>query len=275
MAIKPTKTGANPVTTAQTTIATQNDTIDWGSYAGSSGFESVSQSDLGVPFLTILQTKSAEVDKTHKDYPTKRIEGAEAGDIINTVTRKIVAKCDKETILVIPAFYEKTYCEWKLNRGGLVKVHRNPAIVNEVTGKTDKGEGILRNGNLLVETASFYVHVKIDGVYTPAVINMISTQLKNARLWLNLALGIKVGPNRVTPPLFSHHYQLCSVLERKDNNSWYGWKIVIADIVNDRELVKKGADMAAKMVAANRPVSQIAAPASPEDDGHGSDDVPM
>lgn len=242
--------------------------IDWSQFSGASGFENVTQGDLGVPFINILQTKSAEVDKTHKDYATKRIEGAEAGDIINTVTRKVIAKCEKGSITVIPAFYEKTYVEWKANRGGLVKIHRNPGILDEVTGKTEKNENILRNGNLLIETASFYVLLRDEAVVTQAVINMMSTQLKNARLWLNLAMGIKVGPQRVTPPLFSHHYILSTVLERKDNNSWYGWKVQIGDAVTSRDIAQQAIQIGSRVKLASTPQAALPAP-------HDDNEVPM
>ena len=267
MATKPTK--AASATTAAPAQAQTQAVVNWDNYTGVTGLENVQQSDLGIPFLTILQSKSAEVDKTHKDYATKKMEGAEAGDIINTVARRVIAKAEKAFIRVIPAFYEKTYVEWKQNRGGLVKVHRNPAIMDEVTGRDEKNQPILKNGNLILETASFYVLLlNDDGSTTPAIINMASTQLKNARLWLNLATGIKVGPQRITPPLFSHIYILSTVIERKDNNSWYGWKIQLGDTVTNRAYVED----AGKIVTRAR-LAITNTPALPA--GHEADEVPM
>lgn len=271
--MKKTKSTATAPTVAPQTNTAVDAPIDWSSYLDTSGFEQVSQDDLGIPFLTIVQSKSPEVDKTHKDYATKRIEGCELGDIINTVTREIVAKCDKGYVTVIPCFYEKTYNEWKPNRGGLVKVHRNPGILEEVTGRTEKGEGILRNSNLLMETATFYVLVRnAEGKYTKAVINMISTQLKNARLWLNMALGIKVGPQRVNPPFFSHHYILTTSIERKDNNAWYGWKIQLGDMINSRELVETAKGIGSAVRRLTAPQRQVQLPAGTHEE---ADEVPM
>ena len=256
-----------PTATPQTQAVVKPDVVNWERYSGTdTGFENVQQSDLGIPFLNILQSKSAEIDRTHKDYATKKIEGAQAGDIINTVTRQVVASVDKDKINVIPAFYEKTYVEWKANRGGLVKVHRDPKILEEVTGKTEKNENILRNGNLLLETASFYVMVD-DEQQTQALINMTQTQLKKARLWLNLALGIKIGPARVNPPLFSHIYTLSTVIERKDNNAWYGWNIQVGPSVTSREIVEEA-------IAIGKRVRIASAPKHAEIT-NGSDEVPM
>lgn len=268
MAIKQTK--AASASSAAPVQAQANAEVNWEQYSGITGFDNVQQSDLGIPFLTIIQSKSAEVDKTHKDYAIKKIEGAEAGDIINSVSRKIIAKVDKGFIRIVPAFYEKTYIEWKPNRGGMVKVHRNPAILEEVTGQDEKKQNILRNGNLLIETASFYIQLLEEGSQpTPAVINMISTQLKNARLWLNLALGIKLGPNKITPPLFSHSYLLSTVIERKENNAWYGWKIQVGDMVKDQALITSSVNIGqrVKLSASPKPTA-IAAPVE-------HDEVPM
>lgn len=246
--------------------------IDWGSYAGESGFENVSQSDLGIPFLNIVQPKSAEVDRTHKDYATKKIEGAGAGDVVNSVSRQIVAKFEKEGITVVPAGYEKTYNEWKPNRGGLVRIHRNADVLKDVTGTTEKNESVLRNGNLLIETAVFYVLLVRNGEEpVPAIINMVSTGLKHARHWLNLMTGLRVGPNRVQPPMFSHSYTLTTAIERKDNNAWYGWNISINAPVNDRNLVNTALGITKKVtMLANTQRAALPAPAT-----EAADEVPM
>jgi len=240
---KTTAAAAAPVAAKPTNV------IDWGTYQGESGFENVQQSDLGIPFLSIIQSKSPQFDKTHKDYPTKKIEGVEVGDIINSVSNKIIAKVDKELIVVVPATFEKTYNEYKQGRGGLVRIHRNPSVLDDVTGQTEKNESILSNGNILAETSNFYVLLLTEGEEPlPAIISMASTQLKNGRKWLNIMTGIRVGPNRVQPPAFSHSYKLSTVIERKDNNAWYGWNIQVNDINNDVDLVD-AAKAIAKRVA--------------------------
>lgn len=248
-------------------------TVNWENYQGEyTGFENVQESDLGIPFITILQQKSAEVDKTHKDYATKKIEGAEAGDLINTVTREILAKAEKGFITVVPAFYEKTYVEWKPNRGGLVKVHRTEAILNEVTGKTEKNESVLRNGNLLMETMSFYVILIQDSQKSPAVINMNSSALKAGRQWLNTMFNIKLGPQKVTPPMFSHHYILATAIERKDNNAWYGWNIQIGDMVKSQELANQAVSIGSRVKVLSAPSKALAASAAVS---VAADEVPM
>jgi len=275
--MKPTKTNikAAAVTAVAKPVATG--VIDWGNYQGESGFENVQQSDLGIPFLSIIQSKSPQFDKTHKDYPTKKIEGVEVGDIINSVTNKVLAKVDKGHILVVPATFEKTYNEYKQGRGGLVRIHRNPAVLDDVTGQTDKGEGVLSNGNILAETSNFYVLLLVEGEEPiPSIISMASTQLKNGRKWLNIMTGIRVGPNRIQPPAFSHSYKLSTVIERKDNNAWYGWNIQVNDINNDGDLVGAAQSIAKRVANATHvALAGGSAPAKLTNGTKDTDEVPM
>lgn len=260
-----------PQAQEQASASQPSGTIDWGSYSAPiTGFENLQQSDLGTPFLGIIQPKSPEVDRTHQDYATKRIEGASAGDIINTLTRKVLAKFDEDEVLVVPAAYEKTLVEWKPEAagGGFVREHRNDAILLEVTGQNEKNQSILRSGNILVDTMKYYVFVIPDDpgeVPIPAVISLTSTQLKHGRKWLNLATGIRLGGAKTPPPLFSHIYALSSVVEKNEKGSWFGWNVEVREVVRDSGLVKLAAETCARVVNLNRP--KIAAPAA--------DDVPM
>jgi hypothetical protein len=259
-------------TVASATPAPEPASIDWGSYAGESGFENVSQSDLGIPFLNIIQPKSAEVDRTHKDYAIKKIEGASAGDVINSVSRQVLVKYDKGGIVVVPAGYEKTYNEWKPNRGGLVRIHRNADVLKDVTGTTEKNESVLRNGNLLIETAVFYVLLVREGEEPmPAIINMVSTGLKHARHWLNLMTGLRVGPNRVQPPMFSHTYTLTPAIESNAKGAWYGWNVAIHQTVNDRNLVNMALGITKKVTM----LANVQRQALPAVAAESADEVPM
>lgn len=242
----------------------------------STGFEQVAPEDLGVPFLSIVQDKGPEFCKSHEDYATKKIEGVQPGDVINTVTREIVHREGKEPCIVVPCGYEKTYIEWKPRGqgGGLVKVHRDDRILNEVTGRDDKNKDLLRNGNNLQTTHSYFVILLRKGEKpSRAQINMASSQLKHSRFWLNLMTNIKLGPNRVVPPMYSHTYCLKTVIERNEEGNWYGWNISIGEMVRDRELAEAGKaiceniqKLAKRQLASQEPVKQLANQKAKEDD---------
>ncbi|MGH2567286.1 MAG: hypothetical protein ACRDGA_03030, partial [Bacteroidota bacterium] len=65
------------------TTAISTDVVDL--YDGAdTGFENVRTDDIAIPFLRILQSLSPQVKKG-----ADRIEGAEEGDILNTVTKAV------------------------------------------------------------------------------------------------------------------------------------------------------------------------------------------
>jgi hypothetical protein len=230
-------------------------TYDWGAVQ-TTGFENVSKEDLGIPFLVVLQKGSPEVDRTHPDYATKAIKGAEAGDIVNTISRQILYKVGSENPLrFIACGFEKLFVEWKDREsgGGMVRAHRDPNIVNECN-RNERGQDILRNGNIIVTTAYFYGLVITDTDRIPAIIGMSSTQLKKSRLWLNMMSAIKVQTSKglITPPMFSHIYSLTTVPEANEKGSWFGWKISCLGQVNDPVMIAEAIETSKRATSGQR-----------------------
>lgn len=243
--------------------------FDWAAaYQEATGFEHVKQDDLGLPFLIILQPKSPAVDKTDPDYATQKIEGAQAGDIINTLTRQIVYRdAGDETLDFVPCTYMKAYVEWKPREqgGGFVKQHSDAAILSECT-RNDKGRDVYKNGNHIVTTAYFGGYILQEGQKPQQVIiSMTSTQLKKARMMINMAMEKKLN-GRVLP-FYSHVYSISTTIEKNDKGSWYGWLIESGPMVEDPILIKECQACARQTVAPA--IKEIAGPKG------GDDDLPM
>jgi hypothetical protein len=189
------------------------------------GLESVSAQDLSIPYLRILAQLSPQVNKRDGAY----VQGAEAGMIYNTVENAVYSGDDG--VLVIPCYYRRVYVEWKPREkgGGYVGTYGVDDPITKTTYKDDRGNDILPNGNLLTNTAEFYVlMLDSDGSPRRCLITMTSTQLKKARKWLtqmqtNTARG-KNG-NMFVMPMMSHVYTLSTVEERNDKGSWFGWEV--------------------------------------------------
>jgi hypothetical protein len=102
---------------------------------------------------------------------------------------------------------------------------------------------ILPNGNLIVETATWYV-IDLDSG-TQAIIPMSRTQLNPSREWMTLATAEKLdrpdGQGKYTPPLFFRGYTLTTALREKGENSWFVWQ------------AKKGATVTELTEQLNRP----------------------
>ena len=233
MAKETKRPGAAPIAPAAVTH-------DWSQTKGPTGFENVNQEDLGIPFLTILQKGSPQVDRDHKDYELKQIEGAEVGDIINTVSNTVVASAGEE-LEFIPCSYQRLYMEWtpREKGGGLVKTHRDSNILLECQ-RNERGQDVLRSGNIIVTTAYFYGIAIIDGSRTPCIIGLSSTQLKKAKQWINMCTSLKLTNSagvKYTPPMFSHTYKLSSISEKNEKGSWRGWSIKVGNMVSDPVLI--------------------------------------
>lgn len=188
------------------------------------GMEDMGTEDLAVPFLRILAQLSPQVNKRDGAY----VNGAEAGMIYNTVMNE--AYDGEEGILVVPCYYNRRYVEWKPRAagGGLVASYDANDPIKDTTQKNDRGEDILPNGNILSNTAQFFV-LFLHPTQGPqrCLITMTSTQLKKAKAWnMNLNSFTAMGERGLfTLPLASHVYRLKTVPERNDKGDWFGWLI--------------------------------------------------
>ena len=70
------------------------------------GLDNMGTEDMALPFLRILAQLSPEVNKRDAKY----IEGAEAGMILNTVTKQVYD--GEEGINIVPCYYKREYIEW-------------------------------------------------------------------------------------------------------------------------------------------------------------------
>lgn len=217
----------------------QATTHDW-SQTSVTGLENINQEDLGIPFLTIIQKGSPQFDKDHADYATKKIDGCNVGDIINTVANSVVCS-EGDDLDFVPCTFQKLFMEWKPRNagGGIVKAHTDASILNECQ-RNEKGQDVLRSGNIIVTTAYFYGIMLIDGQRVPCIIGLSSTQLKKSKQWLNMITTLKMtspGGQRYTPPMFSHIYKLSTTSEKNDLGTWRGWVIKVGPVVTDPVLI--------------------------------------
>ena len=192
------------------------------------GLEDTTADDYAIPFLRILQPLSPQVvDKT--------VEGAEAGDIIETATDELYTEVD-----LIPCVYQRRFVEWKPREmgGGFIGMHEAGSPVVE-SAVRQGNKDVLKNGNELQNTAQFYCLLKTDsGEWVPVVIPMASTQLKRARRWLSMMSGQKMDGSKgsFTPPIFAYSYTLKTASESNNAGTWWSWDIGKSQDVSSEEL---------------------------------------
>tara|TARA_R110000796_G_scaffold209114_1_gene325452 strand:- start:53 stop:850 length:798 start_codon:yes stop_codon:yes gene_type:complete len=192
--------------------------------AGSAS-ENMSQDDMMIPRLNILQAQSPIAMKADPAY----VKGAEAGFIVDTVSNEIID--GEKGITVVPISYRRTHLEWKPDRGGLVKDHGNDPFILTTCTQDKKGKYFTEEGNQIVPTGEYMVYV-IDGEsFSPALISMSSSQLKKSRRWNSMMNRLQVpspdGKGVMNPAMFYTAYQMTTIPEKNDEGTWFGWNVEI------------------------------------------------
>ena len=194
-----------------------------------SGFDGMNQEDFALPFLKLLTNTSPEIGD---------VEGAVPGMIYNSVTGTLFD--GKKGILVVPCAYVRQYIEWAPRGSGSGAPIAIYPSTSDILSKTHREPGenrdYLDNGNYIENTANHYVMVLDDnGVPSPALIVLKSTQLKKSRKWNSMMMSIKMpGKNGLfTPPMYSQIYRLTTVKESNDKGQWFGWEVGHVGAIED------------------------------------------
>ena len=196
-------------------------------FAGT-GLDTITTDDIATPRLKVLAALSPEIEE---------IEGAKAGMILNSVSKK--AYSGQDGIKVVVCGYDKVWLEWTdRGKGSSAPVNifsPKDKPTNAVRG--DDGKFRLENGNYLEECANFYVLLLNGGVAPePAIISMKATQLKAARSWAyslkNEFIQNPTSKKLFLAPSWYRVYNLTTTKQQNDKGSWYGWVVNKDEFLN-------------------------------------------
>lgn len=186
------------------------------------GFEAADKDSYAIPFLTVLQALSPQLNKQQAEY----IKGAEQGQILDTASQAVA-----DAVTVIPCYFKRSFTHWKPRGQGGGFLGEFP-VTDPIVAKAqrgDKGGLECEDGTILNDTRSHYVLVvHADGSTSPAVISMTSTQIRKSKAWMTRMQQLRMqraDGSLFAPPMFAHSYELASQPESNDQGSWYGWKI--------------------------------------------------
>ena len=182
------------------------------------GLEEATTEDYAIPFIRLLQPMSPQLNKNSGNY----IEGASAGDLINTVSGEVYD--GNKGISVVPCAYSKKYIEWipREKGGGLVDATHGTSVLKSCKRDEQTRRYYLQNGNEIVETAQFFVLVT-EPEPQQALITMTSTQLGVARKWLTMLRMARVknsAGTSVQAPMFAFTYKLGTSSMSNDKGTW-------------------------------------------------------
>jgi hypothetical protein len=207
------------------------------------GFDGMNQEDFALPFLRLLTNTSPEVGE---------VDGAMPGMIYNSVTGQLFD--GKKGILVVPCAYVRQYIEWAPRGSGSGAPIAIYPATSDVLSRTHREPGenkdYLENGNYIENTANHYIMVVDEnGVPSPALVVMKSTQLKKSRKWNSMMMSVKLpGKNGLyTPPMYSQIYRLTTVGESNDKGKWFGWEVERVGSVEDMSVYQAAKAFAASI----------------------------
>lgn len=146
--------------------------------AAGAGNESLTQTDLAIPFVRILQDLSPQTKKRDEAF----VEGAEAGMLYESVSQSVWPL--EDGALMIPCHYQFMVNEWKKRTegGGYIASHPDMVSAIENCADSDKHD--------LVDTHQHAVLIRLpNGTWSEAIFPMKSSAIKASRQWNSLVNG--------------------------------------------------------------------------------------
>lgn len=208
------KTATTPETGLNTPqaagLSTQAAMPDWmKSQAANLGNENVSNEDLVIPRLAIIQSQSPELDADDPKY----IEGAKQGQMFNTLTRALY-----DAIYLVDCFFRKEYAVFvKRTEGGGFRgsFPTEKEAVQYVAGSEDAQK------LEVTETAIHFclaVNPDTGSVLGEVAVPMTSTKLKVSRNW-NSMIRMRGGDR------FAGIWKMVTKKEKNDKGSFFNYNV--------------------------------------------------
>ena len=271
--------------TENSSLATQTSTAiaapidDMFAADAGSGMEGATSESFAIPFLSVLQKGSPQVDEASG----AALDGAKAGMLFDNVNSRMFD--GKAGVIVVPCAYKRVFLRWG-QRSGDNAGFRGEMSADAVATMRAAGQIVDMDGRLFVplpdgtvndkkcdsvrDTRNHYV-LLIDaatGGWTQALISLTSTQIKKSKMLMSSLASVKFsGPaGMYTPPTFANLVRLTTIPESNDKGTWYGVKFELAGRI-DRTEVYAAAKAFHASVAANSVEVKYEAPDAPVTEG--------
>jgi hypothetical protein len=220
-------------------------------HAGS-GLENVRSSDVSIPYISILQPLSPQVQPKSDSF----ISDAKQGMLYNNVTKEIYPE---NGLRFIQCGFVKKYIEWTPR--GTAGASKAPIAeytmddpISKTATKNDRGQLLLPNGNQLVETANhFGLFVKEDGTSIRACMSLDSTDLSASRALLTMMTsqrGFLPDGRDFTLPSWIQIYNVVPEFKQNESGMWYKFGFAFAkNIKGEVSVIEKSLVQQAKSFA--------------------------
>lgn len=238
----PSPTTNVPAPAAASALSTTSE-LDFAADAGA-GMESADKDSFAIPFLSVLQKGSPQVDEASG----VAIDGAKSGMLYENVTGALTD--GKTGLLIVPCAYKRVFVQWAPREGGGgYKGEHTPEAIDALrgAGKILELEGRLyapqpdgtvsdKKCDRFVDTRNHYVLIvdPTTGGWKEALLSLASTQIKKSKNLMSALASVKVqganGP--VTPPTFANMVRITTVPESNEKGTWFGVRMALEGRVN-------------------------------------------
>lgn len=240
--------------------------VDFGDDAGA-GFEDATRDDFAIPYLSLLQSNSPQVE----DGDMK------GGNLFNTVTEEEI-----ETATIVPVAREHVFIEFvPRDQGGGFKGRHEPTseiVRNAKAASTKFGKYTTPEGNDLVETIMVYA-VDADTL-APIVIPIKGTSIKGYKKWwsrLRAHMAQQPDGSKRSVPLYANLTRVGSEKTKNEKGSFYLYEFSAANGSLAESIVDPGSDLytvarefRAQVVAGNVRTADESMSSAEADDGNGA-----
>lgn len=222
--------------------------MDFAADAGA-GMEGAGQESFAIPFLSVLQKGSPQVDEASG----AAIEGAKAGMLFENVTGRMFS--GKDGVVIVPCSYKREFLRWgaRDNGGGFKGAYTPEDIADmRAKGQIVELEGRLyapeadgsvsdKKSDRFNDTRNHYVLImdETTGAWTEALLSLTSTQIKKSKMLMSALASVKLknaAGQMYTPPTFANFVRVTTVGESNDKGTWFGVKFELAGQVDRAEV---------------------------------------
>lgn len=239
---KPQKT-SNELTPKQTSLPA---TASMFAGDAGAGMEGAGVESFAIPFLSVLQKGSPQVDEAS----SAAIDGAKAGMLYENISGQLID--GKTGLTIVPCAYRRVFLHWseangfqgemlpeevaKLRSAGAIVEHKNRLYMPEKKGAEIDPEETDR----IADARNHYVLI-IDnktGAWRQALISLGSTQIKKSRMLMTALASVKmeVDGKLITPATFANLVKVTTVPESNDKGTWFGWKFDLDGFVQSQDV---------------------------------------
>lgn len=220
------------------------------------GMEGATAESFAIPFLSVLQSNSPQVDEASGTA----IEGARAGMLFENVTGRMISGKPDAGARFVPCAYRRVFLRWG-PRGGDNAGFKGELTPEQVATMRAKGEIVDVDGRLyfpdedgnikrakdgtvqcdrLSDTRNHYVLLinEEDGSWQQALLSLTSTQIKKSKTLMAALASVKIkgASGLFTPPTFANVVHATTMAESNDKGNWFGLRMELVGRVDRPDL---------------------------------------